>query len=192
MSGISAGVPKQHPQYIFRQTLNMGKTSFTRREVKNVIRKMRPNWMAKDYHLLLKNCGSFGDALCVALQVGHLPGWVTRLAEASGRLPAARQLVGICAASNRKHRQMQQEAVPDRSGDAHPTRTSDSLSGYVCSSSCEDLTDERMERVCVKPPSLDISHTVLSSGKGDVSDLHEQGTVLASPRVLFVPSVGRS
>jgi len=92
MSGVLTHLPREHPVYILRQTLDMGRTPYSRLEVRCVLREMRAKWRGEDYDLLERNCGTFGNALCEALHVGSLPSWVNRLATASGKLPAARTI----------------------------------------------------------------------------------------------------
>merc|ERR1712060_603032 len=41
---------------------------------------MGRDWPGSDYDLLRHNCCHFSDALCQALGVGPIPGWVTSLA----------------------------------------------------------------------------------------------------------------
>lgn len=98
MSGVCGSKPRRHQIYIFRQTLDMGRTPYSCADVKRTIRTMRQEWRGDDYDILDRNCGTFGDALCVALGVGNIPSWVTRLAANSGKIPAARQLADFCMA----------------------------------------------------------------------------------------------
>mmetsp|Transcript_13407 Transcript_13407/g.36855 ORF Transcript_13407/g.36855 Transcript_13407/m.36855 type:complete len:331 (-) Transcript_13407:312-1304(-) len=102
VSGVWGSTPKHHPVYLFRQSMDMGQTPCSCLEVSAVIRDMRARWRGDDYDLLTRNCGTFGDALCVALEVGHIPSWVTRLASGSAQMPITRHLANrFCTTRDR-------------------------------------------------------------------------------------------
>lgn len=92
MHGVCVSVPRQHQYYTFRQSVAMGTTRLQQRDVVRAILKLRAEWPGSKYDLLTKNCGTFCNELCMQLGVGGIPAWVTRLAEAVAKLPAARTL----------------------------------------------------------------------------------------------------
>lgn len=92
MKGVSVSAPRNHRYYQYRQTVPMGRTMMTRKEVEQALMAMQSEWSGSDYDFLSKNCGSFCDDLCVRLGVGHLPRWITCIAETLTKMPAIRSL----------------------------------------------------------------------------------------------------
>lgn len=82
--GINRSLPRQRWQELYRQSVFIGKTACSKTDVAVIIRDMEADeWKADNYDVLMRNCGAFADALCVQLNVGHIPAWVNRFAEAS-------------------------------------------------------------------------------------------------------------
>mmetsp|Transcript_3740 Transcript_3740/g.10645 ORF Transcript_3740/g.10645 Transcript_3740/m.10645 type:complete len:220 (+) Transcript_3740:139-798(+) len=79
-TGVTWNPPAQNPDHNFRETLCMGYTSYSSKQVTQIIEEMQREWLGCTYNVLSRNCHSFSDALCVRLGVGHLPGWVNDLA----------------------------------------------------------------------------------------------------------------
>jgi len=88
--GVSCTAPKQHRHFSYRQTVEMGAIDMQQRDVELAISQMRSEWSGSEYDLFSKNCGTFGNALCIRLGLGPLPAWITRLAEAAGKTPVRR------------------------------------------------------------------------------------------------------
>jgi len=78
--GIFSGKPKINEYHKYRQTLHMGSTELTSKEIKQLLLELRPRWAGKQYDMLNKNCCSFSDQFCIELGVGPMPHWVNRLA----------------------------------------------------------------------------------------------------------------
>eukprot|EP00931_Biecheleriopsis_adriatica_P121257 TRINITY_DN96343_c0_g1_i1.p1 TRINITY_DN96343_c0_g1~~TRINITY_DN96343_c0_g1_i1.p1 ORF type:complete len:222 (+),score=34.06 TRINITY_DN96343_c0_g1_i1:62-727(+) len=77
--GVRYNEPRRHDVHIYRQSLELGVTLRTEKQVKSFIENaMIPRWQASDYDLLSHNCCSFADALCRHLCGQALPGWVNR------------------------------------------------------------------------------------------------------------------
>lgn len=93
--GVSVSMPKSNRYYAYRQTLPMGRTTFSRDEVEHTIVDMHKEWSGSEYDLFSKNCGTFCNALCIRLGVGSLPAWVTRLAEDGARSQTVRRLADM-------------------------------------------------------------------------------------------------
>merc|ERR1712232_23529 len=81
-SGITWCTPGQHPDHHFRETLAMGCTRLSAREVVQVIKEMELEWTGRSYRLLTRNCHNFSDAFCERLGVSSMPSWVNDLAGA--------------------------------------------------------------------------------------------------------------
>jgi len=83
--GINRTIPRQRWQELYRQSVLIGRTACSKTDVAVIITKMEAeeDWTAEAYDVLLRNCGAFADAFCVHLNVGHIPAWVNRFAEAS-------------------------------------------------------------------------------------------------------------
>lgn len=82
-SGIFCCDPTECEEHKYRETIQMGETSMSPDEVGYLIDDLSASWLGNSYDLLRRNCCHFSDGLCVALGVGHLPGWVLNLAGAS-------------------------------------------------------------------------------------------------------------
>eukprot|EP00437_Effrenium_voratum_P049126 CAMPEP_0181536112 /NCGR_PEP_ID=MMETSP1110-20121109/74633_1 /TAXON_ID=174948 /ORGANISM="Symbiodinium sp., Strain CCMP421" /LENGTH=258 /DNA_ID=CAMNT_0023667573 /DNA_START=53 /DNA_END=825 /DNA_ORIENTATION=+ len=80
-SGITCHEPGQNSDHTFRETLSMGYTRFSPKEVGKILEDMKRDWKGRDYHVLTKNCHHFSDSFCARLGVAHLPEWVNTLAE---------------------------------------------------------------------------------------------------------------
>lgn len=91
--GINRSLPRQRWQELYRQSVTIGRTSCSKSDVALIIKDMESEgWTQDDYDVLQKNCGSFADKFCVRLDVGHIPAWVNRFAEASASNGAWRKL----------------------------------------------------------------------------------------------------
>ncbi|KAF7458344.1 putative PPPDE peptidase [Cryptosporidium felis] len=80
-SGITVNLPRRHPVHIYRESVNMGRTSFTRGDVKRIISEMKPFWPGSEYNIFRRNCLTFADELCRVLNVGKIPNYVKLLPE---------------------------------------------------------------------------------------------------------------
>mmetsp|Transcript_91495 Transcript_91495/g.264026 ORF Transcript_91495/g.264026 Transcript_91495/m.264026 type:complete len:252 (-) Transcript_91495:58-813(-) len=79
-TGVTCNPPMMNPDHNFRETLCMGYTSMSPKEVLRVIEEMKKDWKGCTYHVLNRNCHCFSDELCVRLGVSRLPSWVNQLA----------------------------------------------------------------------------------------------------------------
>lgn len=79
-SGIFRTPPRTCDDHKFRESIVMGETSLSEKEVHAIIGGLAPRWDANSYDLLRRNCCHFADALCIQLGVGPVPEWVTSLA----------------------------------------------------------------------------------------------------------------
>lgn len=80
VTGICCVPPKGCTAHPFRESLPMGDTSMTKKEVEQLMRRLCMEWMSMDYDILRNNCCHFSAELCKQLGVGPVPSWVTSLA----------------------------------------------------------------------------------------------------------------
>ncbi|KAL0317825.1 UNVERIFIED_CONTAM: hypothetical protein Sangu_2196800 [Sesamum angustifolium] len=80
-TGVFSCPSTQNPMYTYRESINLGKTSFSIFKVNQIRRELSREWPGHSYDLLAKNC-NFCDEFCGRLGVQKLPGWVNRFANA--------------------------------------------------------------------------------------------------------------
>jgi len=74
--GIYSCAPKTNCSHQYRESIPLGVTFFSIRQVEHLLQQMRKQWQGKAYNLLWKNCCHFSDNLCQRLGVGSVPDWV--------------------------------------------------------------------------------------------------------------------
>lgn len=62
----------------------MGRTALSMEQVRRIIQALSEEFQGRSYHLLLRNCNHFSDALCQALLRRPLPAFVNRVAYIGG------------------------------------------------------------------------------------------------------------
>lgn len=85
-TGVFDCEPKQCEMHQYRESLPMGDTSLSEKQIKEVLDRLSAEWPGSEYDLLRKNCCSFSNTLCMELGVGPIPAWVTNLAAAGATL----------------------------------------------------------------------------------------------------------
>lgn len=74
--------PRNHPVHVYRQSIDLGRTTLKDWEVRYLIRaKLALKWPGGDYELLSRNCIHFCDELLLSLGVRSVPPWVRGLHE---------------------------------------------------------------------------------------------------------------
>jgi len=91
--GVKCVKPRSNPQHTFRQTVRLPHTTLSAREISSVLTDLTKEYPAETYDLLRRNCCHFADDLCQRLGVGHIPGWVYRLANFGARIDNMLQAV---------------------------------------------------------------------------------------------------
>jgi hypothetical protein len=79
-SGVFAIEPRSAEGVRFRESIILGKTSYSRRDVDRIIADLSSKWPGNTYDLLERNCNCFCDELSRKLCGTGLPGYVNRLA----------------------------------------------------------------------------------------------------------------
>jgi len=79
-SGIFVVEPRGAVGAKFRETINMGETTFSASEIQSLVDSMAPNFSGNTYNLFQKNCNHFSDELCKKLVEKPLPAYVNRMA----------------------------------------------------------------------------------------------------------------
>lgn len=85
-TGIYGCFPRENAMHRYRESIEMGSTALSRREVADLLTRLAPEWPGEGYSLLRRNCCHFGDALCQNLGVGAAPAWVMSLADTGAAL----------------------------------------------------------------------------------------------------------
>lgn len=70
-----------HPN--FRESILLGKTSLSYREIEAIVDQLMNKFPGNSYHIVKKNCNTFTNCLCEAIFHRPLPGFVNRLANAA-------------------------------------------------------------------------------------------------------------
>ena len=79
-TGIWSCRPQGCRQHSYRESIQMGHTSYSHAQVLEIIRDMMEDWPMNSYQILRRNCCHFCDALCQLIGVGPLPAWILNLA----------------------------------------------------------------------------------------------------------------
>ena len=79
-TGVFCVPPRSCEAHVYRESIALGACALDAPAVARVIARLQSEWIGESYDLLYRNCVHFCDALCVALGVGALPGWVNRFA----------------------------------------------------------------------------------------------------------------
>lgn len=80
-SGVFETPPRMVPGGArFRESVDVGKTNMTAKEVEDLLKKLSREYLGDRYHLLYRNCNHFCDELINLLTGRKPPNWVNRLA----------------------------------------------------------------------------------------------------------------
>jgi len=75
-TGIYRQPPGKDSDHSFRESVRVGTTTASRKEVQDILKQLAPEWCGNRYHWAHKNCCHFAHALCQRLGAGPLPEWV--------------------------------------------------------------------------------------------------------------------
>jgi len=75
--------PKEHPVHVYRESVFMGVTPLSSRQITQVLLDCSDAWPSIEYHPISKNCITFSEELLVKLHVpNQFPVWVKGLTKA--------------------------------------------------------------------------------------------------------------
>eukprot|EP00930_Biecheleria_cincta_P083303 TRINITY_DN72900_c0_g1_i1.p1 TRINITY_DN72900_c0_g1~~TRINITY_DN72900_c0_g1_i1.p1 ORF type:complete len:220 (-),score=36.12 TRINITY_DN72900_c0_g1_i1:140-799(-) len=144
-NGVTCSDPRQHEVHLYRQSIPMGTTLKTDRQVKAFMQGvMNDRWRGEDYHLFSCNCCSFVDAACKNLTGRGLPGWVNRLARfasTTGFDPESLANVGNCVSTPRMPVSLASHSE-EKSSQLQRCDSSDSETTAMGSECCSSLDEE--------------------------------------------------
>jgi len=70
----------------FRESICLGETTLSEKEIERVIEELSNDYPGNGYHPLTKNCNTFANELCLRLVKKGIPGYVNRLANLGSTL----------------------------------------------------------------------------------------------------------
>lgn len=93
-TGIYLCEPKSNTGHSYRESILLGYTSTSRKELRKLTKEMKKEWMGPSYRLISKNCIHFSSAFSQRLGVAEVPRWVF------GMATLAKELVDGIASSS--------------------------------------------------------------------------------------------
>eukprot|EP00929_Paragymnodinium_shiwhaense_P079416 TRINITY_DN41338_c0_g1_i1.p1 TRINITY_DN41338_c0_g1~~TRINITY_DN41338_c0_g1_i1.p1 ORF type:complete len:274 (+),score=69.05 TRINITY_DN41338_c0_g1_i1:122-943(+) len=95
-SGVVWSEPKGHTVHIYRESMCMGVTPLSERQVEEVIYEAMKAWPANSYHPIHRNCVSFAEHLVKTLKAPKaFPTWVHGAAEATSKSVALEPIADL-------------------------------------------------------------------------------------------------
>lgn len=96
-SGVFEMIPKDTEElgetFRFKESIEIGKTDFTKSEIEQIVGLMGREFRGIDYHLINKNCNSFSSKFCKTICGEDIPPWVNRLAYISTFVPFIERVI---------------------------------------------------------------------------------------------------
>lgn len=86
MTGVFCTRPRTCKGHNYSESVHLGVTAMTEREMMRVITLLEKKWPGGDYNILTRNCGHFCNELCRMLGVNAVPPWITQLAGTGAKL----------------------------------------------------------------------------------------------------------
>lgn len=94
-SGVWWNEPREHQVHVYKESVFMGKSPMSEREIRMAVFRAKAAWPENSYHPIHKNCVTFAEELLSALGVPEpFPTWVRGAAEA-GKLPALNRIANL-------------------------------------------------------------------------------------------------
>eukprot|EP00933_Yihiella_yeosuensis_P082331 TRINITY_DN96181_c0_g1_i1.p1 TRINITY_DN96181_c0_g1~~TRINITY_DN96181_c0_g1_i1.p1 ORF type:complete len:270 (-),score=30.01 TRINITY_DN96181_c0_g1_i1:122-931(-) len=85
-TGVFASKPNSCKAHNFRETVAMGSTRMTEKDVARLVKELMKEWPGPAYDLLRHNCTHFAKEICQRLDVGPVPRWVMNLSAAGATI----------------------------------------------------------------------------------------------------------
>lgn len=96
-SGVFEMIPKDTEElgesFRFKETIEIGRTDFTKQEIEQIVVLMGRDFRGIDYHLMNKNCNNFSSKFCKTICGEDIPSWVNRLAYLTTYVPFIEKMV---------------------------------------------------------------------------------------------------
>lgn len=96
-SGVFEMIPKDTEElgetFRFKESVEIGRTDFTKSEIDQIIQLIGREFRGIDYHLINKNCNTFSSKFCKTICGEDIPGWVNRLAYISTFVPFIERMI---------------------------------------------------------------------------------------------------
>mmetsp|Transcript_1054 Transcript_1054/g.3176 ORF Transcript_1054/g.3176 Transcript_1054/m.3176 type:complete len:362 (+) Transcript_1054:172-1257(+) len=86
-TGIIWNNPRRNGMHTFRETLQLGYTTYSPKRVIEIIEDMKEEWPADEYDVVTRNCHHFCAALSTRLGAAGVPTWLHDLADVGGVKP---------------------------------------------------------------------------------------------------------
>mmetsp|Transcript_21317 Transcript_21317/g.46558 ORF Transcript_21317/g.46558 Transcript_21317/m.46558 type:complete len:502 (-) Transcript_21317:1317-2822(-) len=80
-TGVYCCEEKQNPMYYFRETVDLGETPKTKQQVKDILQRLKREWLGSSYELLSRNCCHFCYEFAKELDCKDPPAWLNRFAQ---------------------------------------------------------------------------------------------------------------
>ena len=148
-TGIFACKPRKCPMHHYRESQYLGDCDLNPAQVNQIINKMKPEWMAKTYNVLRKNCCFFSKEFAAELGVGSIPEWVYSLANVGAAVEDYRRSNSSGDGAKLK----QKKDKPSHSGSKNKARTNPSAPewGRAPSGSDSDVSEEESRNDELQP-----------------------------------------
>eukprot|EP00928_Gymnodinium_smaydae_P087560 TRINITY_DN71813_c0_g1_i2.p1 TRINITY_DN71813_c0_g1~~TRINITY_DN71813_c0_g1_i2.p1 ORF type:complete len:220 (-),score=36.64 TRINITY_DN71813_c0_g1_i2:38-634(-) len=88
-SGITYSIPRRNADFVYRESVELGRSVMSQLEVLDLIGCMAAVWRSEKYDVLTRNCCHFCTALSLELGVDAPPFWVSNLASTGAAIFAA-------------------------------------------------------------------------------------------------------
>lgn len=92
-SGLYSCAPCGNPDHSYRAALEMGPTSLSLPEVRELLADMMVTWRGHEYDFIHHNCFDFANVCCARMGVGRIPGWVDRFRRVASTVDLATKMV---------------------------------------------------------------------------------------------------
>merc|ERR1712187_497941 len=92
-TGVFCCRPQKCESFNHTESVPLGETHATEREVLKTVSMLEKKWLAADYDILRHNCSHFCNEFCRILGASSLPSWVMKLAGTDASLANAQESV---------------------------------------------------------------------------------------------------
>eukprot|EP01052_Picozoa_sp_SAG31_P038429 SAG31_NODE_5133_length_2722_cov_11.441860_2_plen_191_part_00 len=97
-AGLFWNEPAKCTMHRYKESIKLGETPLSPKEVEQAIEDLKPRWMGHSYSLVEKNCCHCAHALAAALRVPPPPSFLNRAAESADAVENATEAVALMVA----------------------------------------------------------------------------------------------